>query len=352
MPFYSNQTIACRVLFSCYQTLLVALLLVGFSPAAPIHAQGSGGRDSTGSGGSHTIKGRIYFPSGRPPGTTIKVSLDSPNSTSLSALADRDGAFSFSNLEAGNFTLIVEAGDAYEVARESVTIDKEMSESPRVRMVPIYLQSKRAGSSAAKPGVLNAALASVPKPAAELYQKGLEAAQAGNPSGAIDFLKKAISLYAYFALALNELGVQYLKLGQAGSAAEALAAAVKTTPDAFTPRLNYGIALLNKKDFAGAETQLREAVKRNTAAPTAHMYLGITLINLRQYDEAERELRHAVTSGGNELSQAHYYLGGLYWRRREYKRAADELETYLRLTPKASNAEQVRTTVEELRSKQ
>jgi len=92
-------------------------------------------------------------------------------------------------------------------------------------------------------------------------------------------------------------------------------------------------------------------LKKNDSSPTAHMYLGMSLISLRKLDEAEKELQRAVTLGGDQMGLAHYYLGGIYWGRREYGRAADELETYLRLAPQAPDAERVRNTIKELRSK-
>ena len=42
---------------------------------------------------------------------------------------------------------------------------------------------------------------------------------------------------------------------------------------------------------------------------------------------------------------------GIYWENREYSRAADELEAYLKLVPKAPEAEKVRQTIKELRSR-
>ena len=81
------------------------------------------------------------------------------------------------------------------------------------------------------------------------------------------------------------------------------------------------------------------------------MYLGLTLARLHNGQEAETELRRAIELSGNQLALAHYYLGGLYWQRRDYHRAADELEAYLRLTPNAQDAERVRGTIKELRAK-
>ena len=200
--------------------------------------------------------------------------------------------------------------------------------------------------------MLNAALAGVPPTARDFYTKALEAVRAGDRRKAVELLKQALSYHPDFALALNELGAQYLKLGQPDKAAESLRSAVRLAPDNFTTRLNYAIALLNKKEFAESESQLRQALKKNDASPIAYMYLGIALINLHNYDEAEKSLRRAISTGGGNLSQAHYYLGGIYWRKKEYKRAADELEAYVKLAPNAPDAERARAAIKELRGKQ
>jgi tetratricopeptide (TPR) repeat protein len=340
---------------TCSALFTALLLIASFSVA-----RAQGGTDSVGTGGKHTIQGRIFFPSGRAADLRAKVKLDGTNTSGLYVLADSDGAFRFRNVDAGTYTLTVEAGEDYEPATESIYIEGDSSlggirptSSPvRIVQVPIYLQLKRSARTGARPGVLNAALAAAPKPAADLYNKAVEAIQAGETKKAVELLRGAISLYPEFALALNELGVQYLKLGQPERAAEALQSTLKIKPDAVVPRLNYGIALLEKKDFAEAEAQLREVLKRNDGAATAHFYLGITLIQVQNYDEAEKELLRAVGIAGNELSQSHYYLGGLYWRKKEYKRAADELETYLKLVPKAADVERTRASIKELRAKQ
>ena len=116
-------------------------------------------------------------------------------------------------------------------------------------------------------------------------------------------------------------------------------------------RLNYGIALIESKNLAEAEVQLRMAVNKNDNSWPAHMYLGVSLIALRRFDEAEQELLRALTVGGPRLGLPRYYLGGIYWQRREYQRAAAELEKYLESAPTAPNAEKVRGTIKELRAK-
>lgn len=326
--------------------------------SAPVYSQS--GIESLGTGGKHTIQGRIYFPSGRRADTSVKVRLESPAVGELSVFTDRNGSFVFKNLTGGSYTVFIEGTDDYETVRESVYIDETTIRTtggrisvsaPRIYSVPVYLMPKRTVSRGAKPGVINAALANAPKPAAELYTSAQEALRAGNVPKAIEQLRAAVSIYPEFALAHGDLGILYLKQGQIDRAIESLRTSIKLSPEAFMPRLSYGIALLEKKAFAEAEAELREAVKRNDSAAMAHLYLGITLISLQRYEESEKELMRAVTLDNEQMSLAHYYLGGIYWRKKDYKRAADELETYLKLVPKAPNAEKIRATVKELRSK-
>ena len=62
-------------------------------------------------------------------------------------------------------------------------------------------------------------------------------------------------------------------------------------------------------------------------------------------------MKRAVEVGGDQVPYAHKYLGGLYWNRHEYKLAADELETYLKLVPDAPDAQRLRASIKEFRSK-
>jgi Tfp pilus assembly protein PilF len=354
---YFNDELMARSLRPFFVAFLcVALVLVCSSLA---DAQSSGGVDQTGTGGQHTIQGRIYFPSGRRSDFRLMVKLQSHNSGELSVLSDANGSFSFRGLTSGSYTVVIDGGDDYETVSEAVYIETyggnnsrtnaSMPGIARLYTVQISLQPKQ--SSSARPGVLNAALASIPVPARELYQKALDASQAGRRIEAIDNLSAALVIYPEFPLALNELGVQYLKLGQAAKAAEALGRAVKLAPNDFQPRLNYGIALLNQRRLAEAEGHLRVAVSMNTSAPMGHMYLGIVLASQRKLEEAERELGIAIGSKSSEVALAHRYLGGVFWAKRDYQRAVTELETYLKLVPKAKDAKVLRQKIKELHDK-
>lgn len=337
---------------------IVVAVAVMFAWSNKCQAQGS--TDSTGTGGRHTIQGRIFFPSGRradAPGLLVK--LESVMNAPLTIFTDTSGAFAFKNLIPGSYSIVIEGNEDYETMREPVYIDDPGSSSVRGRSVasssgrtitvPIYLIPKH--KTAAKPGVINAVLASAPKPAADFYRAALESSRAGDHKKAVEQLKSALAVYPQFPLALNELGVQYLFLAQPNDAAAALAEAVKLSPDEITPRLNYGIALLNQNKFAASEEQLRLVVGKNDSLATAHMYLGISLARQRKLDEAEKELLLAITKSSSGVALAHRYLGGVYWAKKDYQKAADQLELYLKLMPNAADAARTREEIAKWRNK-
>jgi tetratricopeptide (TPR) repeat protein len=185
----------------------------------------------------------------------------------------------------------------------------------------------------------------------DLFVRAQEAARGGDNAKAESLLGEAVARHAQFGLAHNELGLLHMRAGRLDKALEAYGAAAKALPEDPFVQLNYGTALTQKKDFAEAEKQLRRALRKLDKSATGHMYLGVALIGLKNIDEAERELQRAAKLGGDQMGAAHKYLGGIYWGRGNYKKAADELETYLKLSPRAPDAEKVRGTIKDLRGK-
>lgn len=334
-----------------------ALFLFALLSAATAHAQSDTGVDSDpadpGTGGSNTIQGRIFVPEGGQLNRRVRVRLSGTRGESY-AMTNDNGAFTFRRLAGGTYQLSVNAGGEFEPASETVDIlDPAFrgggTRGGQIVSVEIRLQPKQADG--AKASVVNAALASIPKPARELYNRALASAQSGETRKAVEDLKKAVALHPGFVLALNELGVQYLKLGEHDKAADALRAAIKLAPDAPVLRLNYGMILLQQRRFDAAEAELRRAAEINDAFVSAHLYRGRALIGLGRYDDAERELQRALSLGGGaEASMAHRYLGAIYIERGQSDKAVTELETYLRLEPKAREAAQIREMITRLRA--
>ena len=327
--------------------LLAAALIVLSAVAALAQAPGSSRNGGLPTGeGNVMLQGRIYFPSGQTAsGRTIRVNLESASAFgggNNTAVPDQDGVFRFQGLVPGNYTVVVDAGPEFEKARESVGI--YAGTSGKVVQVSIQLQPKVDSS--------NPLFAGVPSNALNFFQKGTAAARKGDAKAAAESLSAAVTAYPNFPIALNELGKQYMILKQWDKAGETYEALLKLKPNDAASHLELGIVAFNQKKFEDAESHLRKALELNSAGPSAHYYLGLTLISLKHYPEALTEFEATVANGGENLALAHKYLGGLYMSVQKNQQAADELEKYLKLDPKAPDAERIKGTIKDLRNKQ
>ena len=301
----------------------------------------------TGTGGSHTIEGHVRKPGGQLLNTQARVKLRSAYTSEQFTTTDGNGAFSFSHLRSGTYYVVVEAGAEYESASDTVDIMSSGGNTGSGVTLQITLQPKQSAKQTT--GIVDASMAEVEEGPLKLYNEAIVSVQAGKREKAIEQLRSALSIYPDFMLALNEIGVQYIKLRKWDKAAESLRAALKLAPDGFAPNLNYGIVLLQMKDFTGAATALGRALKKDCSSAAAHYYYGQALVWLGNYDEAEKALRQTIVLRGNEMAEAYRLLGAVYIEKHDNRGAAEELEKYLSLSPKAKDAEKIRAIIKQLR---
>ena len=322
--------------------------LVALFVAIPVSAQFiPPGPSDTGMGGVNSITGMIATSGGQRVMRRITIRLQSMNKGDRVVVSEDNGNFAFRGLPSGEYTIVIDKEKEFEPFSQSVSIVQMRGFPPANSIVSIRLVPK--GSTDAKPGVVDSRLVNVPKTARDLFAKGLELATKRDFRGAIEQLNLAIVEHPTFMLAFNELGVQHLRLGELDKADAALVAALKLDPEAFEPLMNRGIVLVTLKKFADAEPVIRKALAIKEQSPVAHYFLGQALANLGKFDDAEKELRIAVETGGEQMKEAHRLLAIIYSSRGDKKRAAAEIETYLKLAPQAPDAEQLRQAARRLR---
>jgi Tfp pilus assembly protein PilF len=334
-----------------FQLLLVACFSLCLSSSA--YAQRGSLETDTGemgTGGKFTLQGTVLFPSGQRVDRPLKVRLYTATRGEISTMTDTNGRFLFRRLAPGNYTIIIDGDQNYEpVSEDTSIVQAGRSIGSTEEVIPVQIRLKAKAGGDVKAEVVNAELANVPKPALDLYNSALKLSQEGKNKAAIDKLNQAVSTQPDFMLAFNELGVQYQKIGELEKANAALESALKLSPNAFTPLVNHGIVLVRLKKYAEAEVDLREALKQNDQSSIAHYYYGRALAYLGRFDDAEKELNAAISLGGDQMKEAHRYLGAIYHARGDDQRAISELETYLRIAPKAEDAEQVRQLIQQLK---
>jgi Flp pilus assembly protein TadD len=329
-----------------------AFAVVLFSLLAVVQVNGQGiptgsASTDTGFGGVNTISGTVITSTGQRVEGHLSVRLRTMTQGDRISTTDDRGNFVFRGLPSGDYTILIDKEKDWEPFSQTVSVIQPRGMPPQTYYLSVRLLRKAA--PIVKSSVINVDLAKIPKPAADLYNKAKELAKNGDHSGAIKQLQAAIAEYANFMLAYNELGVQYLRTNELEKADEALQSALKIEPEAYMPMMNRGIVLFTMKRYGEAAPVLRKVVEIKNDQAVGHYFLGETLANMGRFDEAEKELQLAVQLGGDEMKEAHRYLAILYTSKKDNKRAAQELETYLQLAPTTPDAEQLRTVIRRLK---
>jgi Flp pilus assembly protein TadD len=329
-------------------SVLTVSLLLAISASGQI-----GGIDpdpaDKGTGGTTTLSGNVYLPTGQMLDRRIRVRLSAPTWPELSTLTDDNGAFSFHRLSSGSYTVLIDEKE-YEPVSEHIEISQRAAPGGNAgQTITVQIQLRYKPKDGTRPAVISSDFANVPPEALDCYRQALQLAQAGDSKAAIEELHKAISIYGHFVMALNELGVQYMRLGDFEHARQSLESALKISPDAFILHLNRGILFVVSNRCKESEPDLRRAIALNENSALAHYYLGRALARLRKFDEAETQLLRALTLKPDDVKEAHRYLGAIYNDRGDDAHALHELETYLQLVPNAKDAEQIRGIIQQLK---
>jgi tetratricopeptide (TPR) repeat protein len=327
----------------------LSILLFAFCFVLPVTAQvfTPPGATDTGLGGGNALTGMIVLSNGQRLQRRVSIRLQTMTKGDRVATTDEYGNFAFRGLVSGEYRVVIDKEKEFEPYSQSVEIRQFRGFPPQVYTLNIRLQLK--GGLAAKPGVLNAELANVPKRALVHYNNAAEQAKKNDHLGAIEQLKLAIKEYPSFMLAFNELGVQYLKLNQLENADEAFQGALKIDPEAFAALINRGIANFMMKRYGEAVPILRKALKKNDQSAVGHYFLGQSLANLGLFADAEKELLASLTLGNEEMKEAHRLLAIIYSSRGDKKQAAASLEAYLKLAPDTPDAEKLKEKIKELK---
>ena len=337
-------------MISTFNTSLPKLLFVMLfviCTVCPLKAQIAGGISETTTsnwGGNSYIVGSVLLPDGNPVNSRISITLQSQTKGELIAMTDDNGKFVFSRIPSGIYTFIFQGDSEFERVNQEVEVLQQRNS------VSLTIRLRYKAKFTVKPGVINSDFAGVPKKALDFYNKALKLISSNDIKGAIEQLKLAVTQYSEFNAAFNEMGIQYMRLNELEKADESFLAALKIKPDVFATLTNRGIVLFRLKKFADAETALRAALKISEKSAVCHYYLGRLLSGLERSDEAEKQFILAIKLDEKEMVEAHRMLANLYITKEDYKNAITELEIYLRMNPKASDAEQLRQVLSKLKS--
>lgn len=336
LPFY----ICLRV-----STLIVALILLNqiaicqqTNPANPNNPGRSGPV-------SHTIRGKIFMPSGTLPERRMRVVLEiSSGGIASEAFSDSVGNFEFRGLTSNTYRVVVPTDNQYyETAQENV---EAFGSFARTFTVQIYLKDKNSTLNyTTKDKILSAAdIQEVPKAAKKVYEQGLKLARDSKPQEAGAKMEEALKIFPDYLNALNKFGEQMAILNKLDIAQISFERAIAVNPRFALPHINLGILMVNQKRYDEAITVLETGIKNDDSYPMGHLNLGLALMskNPPDPDRAEKEMTRAVEMGKKDLVYVRKLIFNLNVRRQKYDKAVAQLEAYLKEAPDAPDAQDVR----------
>ena len=214
-----------------------------------------------------------------------------------------------------------------------------------VNLRPFVSEASTAGSvSVAELGQ------NIPRAARREYGAAMDQMAAGEFDRARKSFQHAIQLYPDFVEARSELSVLLMREGDTAGAEALLRRALEINNAAVRPTLNLGLCLYRQERFAEALPYLERGVQLQPANAQGNLLLGIILVKSGENARAEAILLRAYEQGGKQCARAQYYLSRIYTVQKNYPRAAEALEAYLRDLPNEPNAESLRATLVKLRA--
>lgn len=350
---FNREESCMRIAIRCYVLLAMAAICI----VIPHVAYGQGNTNNTGNGGINSIRGRIFLPNGRTLERSIKIELQSTTQPTQTVYSDRNGAFAFNGLNPGSYTIVVDAGEQFEIAREYYLIDKEVQTGsvriapiPKTFNSPIYLQPKRAETL--RNEVLNAKWSGIPKDAIQHFKRGFKLLQDGKEADAEVAFRSSITAAPNFAPAYTALGSLEIKNGKFENAVGTLKKAVHLDSEDFEASLNLGVAYLKLNKLKEAEPFFVNAAYLNTYSVLPHLYLGLIFYAQNDGEVALRAFEKVKElDGGKSYPVIHKYLGNIYLHKQMNKEAVAEFETYLKMLPDAKDAEAIRKEISDMKNR-
>lgn len=299
----------------------------------------------------YEVEGTVYGPDGKPL-PNVAMSLQNHAGVQIDQdITKSDGRYRFAGVVAGTYYLSLKPAETniHPLVQkiELINSGASISNFSKER----YDFSLKAVSN--PPPIAGTVFAQAVPPAAEkLYQEALSAIAKDDKKAAVTTLKKALGIFPTYFAVLEQLGLLYVELEKDEQALEPLTKAIEINSKAARSHLGLGMAYVNLDKLNQAVPELNAAVALDPRLFRAHLFLGMSFITLGKLNEAEKFLKEAYAIGGpKQASAAHLYLSSIYNTRKEYKKAIDELEAYLKENPKAPNAARIQEAISKLKAK-
>ncbi|MGE3466937.1 MAG: carboxypeptidase regulatory-like domain-containing protein [Pyrinomonadaceae bacterium] len=302
----------------------------------------------------NSVTGFVFDESRRPVSQIYVELLNEFYSTVSRARTGGSGMYSFRNLESGLYYVkVLYAGTNFEVQIKSVSlvpISVIQGRGAAAEQVDFYLRSRKQPDRGepGPPAVIF--VQDVPAEAKTLFEEGVRELDTSKDE-AFAKIKRAIEIFPEYFAALDRLGLAYLELGHYEAAYVLLAKAVSVNSRSLPTTIGLGVAEFRLGAVKPSLERFRQAVKLDSTSINAQLWLGISLHSTSDLAGALTALMEAAKLSDGKVAEVHWQLARVYKDQKNFSKAADELETFLRLRPDAQNAAEIKKIITSLRTK-
>jgi tetratricopeptide (TPR) repeat protein len=266
--------------------------------------------------------------------------VESPYATST--LAGPDGEFRFRNVEPGAYTISVFVPRRGET-RKTISVGPGTADSRGRVMVRIDTQGETLNRDAAN--TVSARDLKIPDRARREYEDAGRRIARKDFDGAASALLRAVDIEPRFAAAWNHLGTIAYQTQRYTDAESYFRKGIEADPEAYEPVVNLGGVLINLGNLDEAWKYNVEAVLRRPNDALAQSQLGMTYLGLNRLELAEKHLLIARKLDPGHFSHPQLHLAEVFLRRKDFRKAADELEDFLRYHPDSPAAAKMREAI-------
>jgi len=136
---------------------------------------------------------------------------------------------------------------------------------------------------------------------------------------------------------IDAAAMRHYRQGQFQKALEVWQTGLERYPDSAKLHYRIGTILAVRGSFKRAATHLERAAALAPEDPEKRKELALCYLQDERCDDAERELR-TVLKQAEWFPEAHYFLGSIYEKRGEHKRAMQEYVEELNVNPECAYA--------------
>lgn len=189
-----------------------------------------------------------------------------------------------------------------------------------------------------------------PKDAKKAYEKGLDYVKKDKLSEAQREFEKAVSIYPEHAAAWVELGRVLRQEKQMEPAHHAFVKANVTDPNFVNPYLELALDAAQKQNWKEVLTLTDKAISLDPLDfPGSFFFNAVAQYNLGNLPAAEKSARKAARlDPQHRLPRLNLLLGTILADKKDYDGACEQLRSYLKIAPKAPDADAVRTRLTDL----